>query len=281
MRKKDRTVYPEFRSMETQDLAEILRTELGKECPDRDVALGILNILEERDTKGPLREDIDVDAVWERFLARREQFSAAIEACVPKKRPRRWIPKAAVAAVLVAALLLVAPPVLGAENIFELVGRWTQDIFMLIDPAATVTQPQEEYVFKTDHPGLQQLYDTVVEQGITQPIVPMWVPEECELEELKVTTAPTGIKIYARLVSNNGYIAVTYKGYLNKTHDQYTIDEGDGIEYEFGGTKHYITPNEDAWIVAWSVDGDACSIITTYNEENLYRILDSIYAEEV
>lgn len=280
MRKKDRTVHPEFRSMETQDLAEMLRTELGKECPDRDVALGILNILEERDTKAPLREDIDVDAVWKKFLARREQYSAAVEACVPKKRPRRWIPKAAVAAVLVVVLLLVAPPVLGAENIFELVGRWTQDIFMLIDPAATVTQPQEEYVFKTDHPGLQQLYDTVAEQGITQPIVPMWVPEECVLDELEVTTTPKGNRILASLICDDEYILITYKAYKDETYNKYPVDDDKEKIYELTGTKHYITSNEDVWTVVWSTDGISCSIITTYNEESFYRILDSIYVEE-
>lgn len=281
MRKKDRTVHPEFRSMQAQDLAEMLRTELGKECPDRDVALGILNILEERDTKAPLREDIDVDAVWERFLARREQYSAAVEACVPKKRPRRWIPKAAAAAVLVIALLLVTPPVLGAGNIFELVGRWTQDIFMLIDPAATVTQPQEEYVFKTDHPGLQQLYDTVVEQGITQQIVPMWVPEECELAELDVIPTQMGNKIRAYLISDDEYVLITYKVYKDEAYNKYPIDDDREKIYEFAGTKYNITPNEGAWTAAWSADGISCSIITTYNEEALYRILDSIYTEEV
>ena len=49
----------------------------------------------------------------------------------------------------------------------------------------TERNEQPEYVFETDHPGLQQIYDAVVEMGVTEPVVPMWVPEGYDLVEYK------------------------------------------------------------------------------------------------
>ena len=39
------------------------------------------------------------------------------------------------------------------------------------------TQAIEEYEFRTEHPGLQEVYDAVAGLGVTEPVVPMWIPE--------------------------------------------------------------------------------------------------------
>lgn len=58
-------------------------------------------------------------------------------------------------------------------------------MFELFNPHAKEVV-QAPYVFQTEHPGLQKIYDAVVELEITEPVVPMLLPDGYELKDQRI-----------------------------------------------------------------------------------------------
>lgn len=248
-------------SLSDDQLDAILRSELDKDIPNEEIVLGVLSALREREE---VVADEEVMELWRKY-----QSDTGIENIPKKKRAVRWIGYAAAVLAVVFTLALVTPKALGAENIFQLIARWTQDLFSFGAPA-------EEYVFQTDHPGLQEIYNAVVEQGITEPVVPMWVPEGYELEELKITPCLNGVSIYALLTSADGYISFSYEISDEDIKNKYPKDKIDVEELEFAGISHYIIPNDESTTVAWNAGNIECMIVTNQSAI-ITQIITSVY----
>lgn len=232
-----------------QFLKESLLKELDKQQPDREIALKMLNDLEEKANK---------------------QKNA--------RKSSRWLQSTAIVAAVVLVFVFVAPPVLGAENIFELVGRWTKDTFAFEETNGT-TDLQHDYVYKTDHPGLQQLYDTVSAYGITERVVPTWLPEGCQLIEVKDTKDINGLGIYAEFESDNETITFFLSPLDGDFINKYPKDDKNVILHEADGIKHYLLQNEDVWLAAWRSNSIGCSLFTNGDKDTICHIIDSIYWE--
>ena len=192
----------ELEKLSTPELDMILRSELDSDTPQRETVLFVLSILEERDSSNPGNRPEGAEEAWERLLSR-SQYSENSKSKCCRKLPK-YLCAVASAAVVALILSVVVPQTVGAENIFQIFGRWTRDIFNLSD--GTEPPAEDKYVFKTDHEGLQQLYDAVVAQGITEPVVPMWLPEGYELTEFN--SFPEFKKIYARFCFACGCVGI-------------------------------------------------------------------------
>lgn len=268
----------ELEAMDDQQLDELLHIEIEKDEKDSEKVLQILSILEAREAGDP-NNNVDVDAVRRAYQENLQKDALLLEDVKRKdKKLRRWIGMVAAAAAVVCVLIIAAPKAAGAENIFELFGRWTQSIFGFSNPTDS-TETQDEYVFKTDHPGLRQIYDAVTEQGVTQPVVPSWVPEGYELDEIKSMPVRGGKKVYAGLANGENYITIVIEIYDESRTNQYTKDDENVTVYEKEGVKHYLMPNEDSLQAVWVYDNLECAIRTDCNEKTLHKILTSIYEE--
>lgn len=256
--------------MPTQELDAMLQAELQKENIDDNLVRLILDVLESREMDCPVEY---IPAAVE-AVQKLENMGQRTTAKV--KYPR--VLKAA-SILLVAGLLLFAlPRVAHAENLFVLLARWTDSVFEFFNPAKPNDHP--EYVFKTDHPGLQQIYDAVVEMGVTDPVVPMWVPEGYELKEIKHYEMPAGATLFASLIDseNNIYFTVILQREENSL--KYAKDRQNVNVFEVDGVEHYIVSNNDELSAAWKINNLECSVVTDCQEEVLYKILSSIYTTE-
>lgn len=270
----------ELEAMTTQQLDELLHKELEKDAPDSEIVLPILHIIEEREAGDP-NNDVDVDAVWSEYQKGLKKDVLPLEKALQKNRkPRRWLGSVAAIAAIVCLLVIAVPTAMGTENIFEIIGRWSQTIFEFFNPTSP-TEPSEEYVFKTDHPGLQQIYDAVVEQGVTQPVVPRWVPDEYVLDELKTMPVRGGKKVYAGLVNGQNYITIAIEVYNENRTNQYTKDDTGVGKYELAGITHYVMTNDDSIQAVWVVDNLECMVLANCEEEIVYKILKSVYRGSV
>lgn len=256
--------------MPTQELDAMLQAELQKENIDEDLVRLILDVLESREM------DCPVEYIPEAVKAAQKLENIGPRTTAGVKYPR--VLKAA-SILLVAGLLLFAlPRVAHAENLFELIARWTDSVFEFFNPAEPNDQP--EYVFKTDHPGLQQIYDAVVEMGVTDPVVPMWLPDSFELAESKVIKTPSEKHVYA--IFKNESDTITFRlCILNEKNElEYYKDETNAELYEYNAVTHYILRNVDRQIAMWKTERTVCSVTVGCQEETLYAILESIYITE-
>ena len=243
-----------WKMLPTAQLENRLRRELKKEPPDDDVVLDLLHLLEQR-TVG------------------------ASSAASNPKITGRWIATAASLILVVGIFAALLPQRAQAESFIDILSRWTSDIFQLFSTDDTSNQ-SVDYVFTTDNPGLRQVYDAVCELGITDPVVPMWLPEGAVLAEMDVQKTPAQTILYARF-SFNDYSVMFRINTVNevKTKDYFTEGQ-EPTELEINGIIHNIMKNKEVWTVVWTRDHGECAIAADCQEDTLHRILYSIYVME-
>lgn len=260
----------------TQQLDEMLRMELSKTQVDADAIRIILDVLYQREKENKPEITPETRAAFETYRCEIRDIS---ESTLKKNRFRAW---SARAASLVAACLLVVmliPQRAEADSLWDRLARWTNEIVEFFSPDDNEHR-FESYQFKTDNPGLQQVYDSVVEMGITEPVVPMWLPDGSELVELKVKEYPTKKRLYSCFCLNGKDIIFYIDSFQSETAREYHIIDNQIHIYTVYETNFNILRNNNNWVVIWTIDNIECSIYIDCQEDTLYEILRSIYTME-
>lgn len=257
----------------TNQLDRMLQRELEKTPVDEAAVQIIMGVLKERDQDIPVEINEHIQAAWTKYQAQ-TPF---------KERPRialhSW-PVRVVAAVAVIVLLAFAMPQNAeAEGFWERLARWTDSIFEFLSPGDT-RYIAEEYIFETDNPGLQQVYDTVTALGITHPVVPMWLPEGYELIECEVIETTAKTFVYSRFKDGMNTVSLDIAVRSAESPRQYSKDESNVKSQEIAGIVHNILHNNEWWTAVWAKDEVECAIYVDCQEETLYKILESIYMME-
>ena len=250
----------------TEQLDEMLQSELTAEHPDGDAVRRILSVLEEREKDVPVAHTPAMDAAWQEYCRGRGT----------PKRGGSFLLKAASILLVLGLLLFALPQSAQAESIFDLLARWSDGFveFLTSDKAPNTA----DYQFVTNHPGLQQLYDTVTAAGIQGPAVPMWVPETLEMVGCKETITPAKTMIQAALSGAEGQLVFQIDIYDEPIGRKYYKDETIWDSYEKNGVTHTIVRNKDLWVVFWSKENIEYSMTVDCHEDVLYDILGSIYS---
>lgn len=274
MERNERSLRQALEQLPTRQLDEMLRAEAEKEIRDDARMLLILEILEERESRDgtqPAEVPAQMQEAWEAVQPKWQAIGRAQE---PKKRLRRstWL-KAAAAAAAVCVLIQFGPQAVGAEGFFTRLGSWVHQVIRYFDPMET----PEEYVFETDHPGLQQIYDAAVSIGVTQPMVPTWILENSELKILEVTTSPKQDRIHAMLESEDRQIIFDLRLYHTKPPATYIATDPVIKEMEIDGILHGITENDGKLVAVWSRGSIFGSISAECQIEDMERMIRSIY----
>lgn len=270
MREKQTCLHEEWGQMSTSQLDDILQAELQKECPDENTVLPILRILEAREYGEPAVLTESARAAWAKFektTAERKQRGTAL----------KWITSTAATIAIICAVLLAIPLDAEAGTLFERLVYLTDRVLQFFDPDGDPGDLQREYIFETDNPGLQQLHDKMVELGVTEPVVPMWLPEGYDVEGIESVPMPGYTKVYAKFLNGAKTIVVQY--ILSSTEGvvQYEVKNKQVSVYELFGTYHTIIENEKDLSAVWEKAGVECLIVADLGGDEMHTILKSIY----
>ena len=259
--------------METAQLDALLLEELRAEVPDGQRIRLISSILKDRDRNAVPRTDANIRQAWERYQRKNQPKQRH-----PKSRKSLLLKAASLILVLLTLMVLI-PREAKAMHFFERFIAWTEDVFSLISPAEGENRAGD-YSFRTENPGLQTVYDRVTELGVTVPVVPMWLPEGYELTECMLTDTPT--KRYISAVFSNEHTKVIYQVvfYSNNISNEFYKDGTEIRVEERNGIKHSIIRNEELLVAVWNAENIECAIAIDCPEDDLVRILKSIYTVE-
>ena len=259
-----------WKQLPTEELDQILQAELEKEHPNEEVVLPILHILQDREKDYPVAQTPEVLTILEKL----SEYETSTK---QSKNRRRWVAWVAAAAAAACIVVMALPRTVGAESIFDVLIRWTNCVFEFFTPEQDEVNPPVEYLFETDDPGLQQLYGKMVELGVTEPVVPMWLPEGFELIDLKVTSLRDGgYKVEVAFKGTDKFISFSYRmsGAIATKFEK----EKSAVEvFESGDVRHFVLENDKNLSVTWTVDGVECLMNTNMEKESVYTIIKSIY----
>ena len=254
--------------METGQLEDMLLEALRQMPPDGERIRLIGSVLRARDGVPVIDEGARL--AWARYQRRR---------LADRKFTRGFLVKAAAVVLVLLGLLAMVPREAKAMNFFERFIAWTEDIFSLTSPAEAGTR-EAEYVFRTDNPGLQALYDQVTELGVTVPVVPMWLPEGYELVECNTMKSPG--KTVLRSVFYNQEKSIVYEldTYSDNVTHKFYKDSTEICEVEKAGVMHTVIRNMELLVAVWEKENVECTLAIDCQEDVLDRILESIYTVE-
>lgn len=256
----------------TKQLDEMLQAELQKEQVDGDSVRVILRVLREREVDTPVVIDDAAEQAWQKYLN---------DTSVSQKPARKqgWILRAAAMAAVLCVVLLIGPMTANAESFYDMLVRWTDSVMEFLIPSSF--QPNATvYEFKTDNAGLQEVYEAVVGLGITDPVVPMWLPEGLVLSECKTINTSRKSSILANFIDGTNYFVLQVDIFNSGASRTYHKDDGSAAIREINGIAHTILQNDGEWTVVWSVENVQCLISVKCQEDVLYEILESIYGME-
>lgn len=259
--------------MPTEKLDEMLLYELGKAPVNEAAVRLIMDVLEERDQDTPVEINDRINTAWERYQAYtpvKERSHISV---------RGWPMRAvAAAAIIVLLVFTVMPQNAEADGFWDRLSRWTESIFEFFTPGGKTADAT--YVFETDNPGLQQVYDAVTDLGVTDPVVPMWLPEGYELVDCEVSKMPSKAVVYACFSDSINTMVIDIAIRNAESPRQYSKDEKSTRKHEIAGIDHNLLQNEEWLIAAWALERLECAIAIDCQEETLYKILKSIYTME-
>lgn len=254
----------------TSDLDIMLHSELEKEFPAADTVQLILKILREREVNLPVMSNPKIDKAWATYLRETSKESLILN---------EHFKKVAAILILCSLLLFTIPQIVQAESFFSQIATWTENVFELFDQW-NQGRTSKEYIFQTEHPGLQELYNTVTELGVVAPVVPMYLDNDFILESCEKLITPTHNKVIANFSNNNKVVIYELNIYLDIVPREFHKNIESVSTHESNGIIHYIFRNNDLWTVVWTKDYIECAIAIDCSESDLYHIIDSIYASE-
>lgn len=258
-----------------EELRRILAEELRKDMQhiDDDFVRLLLAELQNRGNDPEFTDDDEVEAACEKFR----------EDMVPIQTHRRywyqsWMLKVASVVLVLGILFFALPAAAKAGNVKDVLGWWSDSVFRVFVPGEKPLV--QDYVYETDHPGLQQIYDAVTELGITQQIVPQKLSKEFELTEIKTLHFLGDTTIYAHLASNNHEYAFSAVVHSDQPMYHHEKTEDNISVWELVGTEHYVISNTEDLTVTWVVGNIECTVITDCPIEDTYVLIKSIYTSE-
>lgn len=257
--------------MSDEQLGDMLREELRQDPPDENAIKLIMGVLNAREAAYDIVTTPQIDAAWEKYQER-------IQSIAPRPgRAGKWLRVASVAAVLALAVTVI-PQAVSAESLWERLASWTDSIFAFFSGESNDEQP--EYVFQTDNPGLQQVYDAVTELGVTDPVVPMWLPEGYELVECEIVSAPGHEGVRARFADGNSELVFSADVHDQEEVFRYQKDAKKVSEFNYAGMTHFLMHNNNLHIAVWTKQNIECFISAECKEDTMRKMLKSIYVME-
>ena len=279
------------RHLENLSAGEILEEldarmeEMTDQSCDPELIRLYLDVLEEKE---PLGLELDPEASLQRFLEERAGEEStppeepAAQAAVSRPaglRRFRHFPRTLIAAAVVAVLFGLGS-MAGSSRLWESVVHLTQGTLQIVPPGAsqsgqTSAQPPLE---ELEFTSLQEALDAY---GITEPLVPKWLPEGFESLGVTTNVDPDFIRIAETYSDDEKKIKIAIRCYNAKEAlERVSVEKENGQQdekYIRGGVEHSLAQNRAIYTASWTNGLNIVSIIGDVTEEELEQMIDSIY----
>ena len=257
-------------------------------CDDVDTELSdIAELLQEYDPNMTVT-DTQVQESYKRFCEKNPQLmepeKIAAPAAAESKKPlakssRKPFERiVALAATLVLMLTLFTVQASGS-NLFRTLAEWTASVLRIgTDSSGQVSMGENDLT-----EGEVRIYATPEEMlsdlHIKGELVPTWVPDRFSLEGCEARKTEAGVSCYVVYVDGGSDLAL--KMWQKPLEDIYLVEKNqkDASRFVTGAVEHYIFYDGESKLekAVWTRDNLECRIIGDVSQEEMERIVKSIY----
>lgn len=243
--------------------------------------------LEEMDKLSPIEGPFDSQASLEKFHERfpslfEEQRASPVpestQLPVPKSH-RRFSRLATVAATIAAMMVTMISAQAFGVDIFGFFAHWTDETFYFSGGTSQTQQTRFYPLAIGESSEYESLEEALSEFQIDAALVPSWYPEGTGALAVSADVSADGMRIYAVSDSENPFVSLSISDFDNEAGPPSVIEKDDSTvsSYDAGGCVHYII-NDGKWCKAiWIVDNLQCIIRSNVPEDEMLKIIDSIY----
>lgn len=311
----NRKDYSKYDKMSTESLEELLR--LDAELPDGegsdiDEILYISEVIAKRDREQPTGRysEADVDAAWETFQTKYLPYATdgrslydfdddepgntkAITPDMPspsgKKRisarGRRRLGRLASIAAAIALLIGIMTVTAYAMgyDLWGVIAQWTKDTFTFVSESkANDAGNPSSNVPVGEYTDLQAALDAY---GITDPLVPQWIPDGFSVVEVVVDpfSEQPDISFFELCVLDDKSLIISVDAHQDPDYATFFTwqkNEPDTTTYEIESRTFYIMENEGQLNATWMSGPYECGISGDVTLAELYQIINSVYKKD-
>lgn len=293
--------YAYLNQLSTQELVELLRTDMElmeHENENEEMILAILEVMEKREKARADGRLPDTKQAWEEFqtlyntpegenLSLYSTQAPEVREDKPSAAARRGRPtlrRILVIAAVVACLVVFAlPAATGHENFLTMIGVWTDDSFQFGSSGIPSQNPVvHTKPVVTAQPGntYETLQTALDAYGITEVSEPTWFPADVEQRNVSVFEVPDlgKVEFNASYLFEGATASISYVWYQNS--DPIRVYEKNGVLirfYEVNNVTYYLFENGKRNIAAWIKGSCQCTIRTDLPMSDMEKIIDSMY----
>ena len=296
---KNNDMYSYLDQLSTQELESLLQKDA--EAPDGgdlDMVMYIMEVIEKRE--GGADKTAAADALKDFFSAYAtpegdgrclypgndaddKEAKSDPAKVFHKSRHRKFSLRGAglIAAVLVCVFSLAACSVGGIGRFFQMVGKWTSDVFAFENTYEGDIPKVDgsELAAPLENAQYASMEEALAAYGITEKVVPTSFPEGFEIVAVEVNRFenPDFVKFCAMYQGGDHYLILQVRQILDLNMESFEKDSDAVTEYVKDGLRHYFYTNMDSNCVTWFNGNLECFIDTNLPEEDLTLAIDSIY----
>lgn len=284
--------YSRFDALSTEALREILYQDSllpDDEESDVDAILYIMEVIAKREALEPTEKHLSTEEAWQLFNEhyrsddcdgtslyedpeeaepRAEVIPCSATENTRMRRSLRGILRVAcIAAVLIVILLAgsITAYAMGFD-VWGAMAQWTQDVFGLAAPGEDSIYPEDNDPRKT-----------LKEYGVTENILPNWIPDGYQYEGTDISDAPSCKALFISFSNGETEICMTVALLTDTSMRTYEKDAQNVTTYTANGVEYYIIQNLKMVDIVWTAETCECSIIGNITIEDAQNMIDSIY----
>lgn len=274
-----------FDSMTDGELEEILRLDaqnIEGEESDTEMLLYVMEVLAYRKRNdGSIRKTPEeaLKSFQENYLPCNDDEDHPEESENLKVLPRtgkgRRVFKRTIAGVAAAFAIVIFGSVTANAfgfDIWDIFIRWTQETFNFSNSVQeSVPAPQ------VDSDLEEGALDVLLkEYGISLAVIPTWIPEGYELEDVTVDETPLRKEVLVMYRKDEVALKILINSYIEADPEQIEKSDTPYEVYEAQGVRYYMFIDDDNLKVAWTNKNCECYISGSITTEEIKAMIDSI-----
>ncbi|WP_295740731.1 hypothetical protein [uncultured Oscillibacter sp.] len=272
-------IYQHLRSKDPTELADelaALTEDAANGNPDLALIDAYLEILDE---KAPLPFAADPQEALSAFHEKHGLLEK--ETSTPRRRRPRS-PHFPIRAVASFAAVLFCSSILAQAygiNIWGTIARVTSETFRMEKAEVPYAEVSVYPIAQGESAEYGSLSEAVEAFGITAPLAPTWVPERFGTPEAYAIYETSGICIYMDCVTEEDFLTMRFIESSRATQQIVEKDSSPDSSYFCNEINHHIIIDQSLAKIIWCNGIFECRISGSITEEEVRKIIDSIYEE--